>query len=89
MLLMPVILKVFDIKTFPVKSNISILEAIKYLDSLGFKLNYEISEENRIGDHIWWISDMNKFKGDYPNWDISKNSYNIIDETIEAYLKSK
>lgn len=72
-----------------VKSNISILEAIKYLDSLGFKLKYEISEKNRIGDHIWWISDMSKFKADYPNWDISKNSYNIIDETIEAYLKSK
>jgi CDP-paratose 2-epimerase len=72
-----------------VTSNISILEAIKYLESLGFKLNYEISEKNRIGDHIWWISDMSKFKDDYPNWNITKNSYNIIDDTIEAYLKLK
>jgi CDP-paratose 2-epimerase len=72
-----------------VTSNISILEAIKYLDSLGFKLNYEISEQNRIGDHIWWISDMSKFKDDYPNWNITKNSYNIIDDTIQAYSKLK
>lgn len=72
-----------------IKSNISILESIEYLDSLGFKLNYELSDKNRIGDHIWWISNMSKFKNDYPNWDITRDAYQIIDETIEAYLSSK
>jgi len=29
---------------------------------------YTIEEENRIGDHIWWITDLSKFKNDYPEW---------------------
>jgi CDP-paratose 2-epimerase len=77
-------------------NSISILEAIDSFNKiLNEKLgtnewnDYTILDENRIGDHIWWISDMSKFKSEYPDWDISKNSYNIIDETIEAYLKSK
>ena len=32
------------------------------------KINTKFSTENRLGDHIWWISDIKKFKKDYPNW---------------------
>lgn len=65
-------------------SNISILEAIKYLNEVGYKLKFEIENENRKGDHIWWISDMSKFKKQYPTWKVKRDSFQIIDETISA-----
>ncbi len=50
-------------------SNCSMLEAIEITTEIvGKKLNYTYSENNRIGDHIWWISDVSKFKEHYPNW---------------------
>ena len=47
------------------------------------KLNYTIKDENRIGDHIWWISDTRKFKRHFPNW---KQEYNM-EKIIETFLK--
>ena len=50
-------------------SNCSMLEAIKICEAIsGNKMNVSYSEENRIGDHIWWISDVSKFKSHYPSW---------------------
>src|SRR5262245_59257058 len=50
-------------------ANCSMLEAIDLCEKIaGKKMNYSYSESNRIGDHIWWISDLNKFKSDYPAW---------------------
>jgi len=34
------------------------------------KLKYNYKESNRIGDHVWWISDNSKFKNDYPEWEL-------------------
>jgi CDP-paratose 2-epimerase len=45
------------------------LEAISICEKItGKKLSYSLSDKNRIGDHIWYISDLTKFKSDYPNW---------------------
>jgi len=50
-------------------SNCSIMEAIKICERItGKKINYSYAKENRIGDHIWYISDVNKFKKHYPDW---------------------
>ena len=50
-------------------SNCSMIEAIHLCEQMtGNKMNYSYSETNRIGDHIWYISDMSKFKRDYPEW---------------------
>ena len=50
-------------------SNCSMIEAIHLCEHItGNKMNYSYSETNRIGDHIWYISDMSKFKRDYPEW---------------------
>ncbi len=67
-------------------SNISILEAINYLSDKGFELDYEVTDKTRKGDHKWWISNVSKFKKDYPNWKVTLNSNQIIQETIEALL---
>ena len=50
-------------------ANCSMLEAIKVCETIsGNKMNYAYSETNRIGDHIWYISNLNKFKEHYPGW---------------------
>ena len=57
-------------------NSTSILEAIESVNSILKEINplhsdwndYTVLEENRIGDHIWYISDLTKFQTDYPQW---------------------
>ena len=47
----------------------SMLEAIEYCqEAAGRPLNWTYSDQNRAGDHIWWISDISKFQQDYPRF---------------------
>jgi CDP-paratose 2-epimerase len=65
-------------------SNCSVLEAINLIESMtGKKLNYTIKDENRIGDHQWWISDTRKFKTHFSYW---KQEYNM-EKIIETFIK--
>jgi CDP-paratose 2-epimerase len=55
------------------ENSCSMLEAISAAEELtGHKFNSTYKDENRKGDHICYISDMKKFKADYPNWSIQK-----------------
>jgi CDP-paratose 2-epimerase len=50
-------------------SNCSMLEAIELCEQIaGLELNCELSDHNRVGDHRWWISDLDQFRADYPDW---------------------
>lgn len=69
-------------------SNISMLEAIEKIEKLlGKKANYELSDENRIGDHIWYVSDVSKFKKHYPEWDFEYDIDAILKEMCAAVQK--
>jgi CDP-paratose 2-epimerase len=69
-------------------SNISMLEAIEKIEKLlGKKANYELSAENRIGDHIWYISDVSKFQNHYPDWKFEYNINDILKEMCAAVQK--
>jgi len=64
-------------------ANCSMLEAIHLCEQItGNKMNYSYSETNRIGDHIWYISDLSKFKTHYPQWNWK---YNLEDTLLEMY----
>jgi len=66
-------------------SNCSMLEAIKILEQMsGNKLDYKISDQNRSGDHIWWVSDVRRFQNDYPNWNFKYGINEILAEIVEA-----
>lgn len=66
-------------------SNISMLEAIHGIERIaGYKLNYTLSDEARIGDHIWYVSDVSKFKNHYPNFSYQYNIERILKEMITA-----
>ncbi len=65
--------------------NCSILEAIKGCEFIsGNKMNYSYSETNRVGDHIWYISDVSKFKSHYPSWDYKYNMQEILTEIFKS-----
>jgi CDP-paratose 2-epimerase len=67
-------------------SNCSMLEAITMCEEItGKKMDYSYTEDNRIGDHIWWISDVSRFKSHYPQWDYK---YDLKDILIEIYRNS-
>ncbi|MEP3046325.1 MAG: NAD-dependent epimerase/dehydratase family protein [Roseibium sp.] len=60
-------------------SNCSMLEAIELCQNqAGRELNWTYSEENRAGDHIWWISDISKFQADYPNFELAYDIEAVI-----------
>lgn len=66
-------------------SNISMLEAIEKIEKLlDKKANYELSAENRIGDHIWYISDVSKFQSHYPKWKFEYDIDAILQEMCAA-----
>ena len=50
-------------------ANCSMLEAIAACERItGNRMNVTFSPENRIGDHIWYVSDVSRFKEHYPAW---------------------
>jgi CDP-paratose 2-epimerase len=67
-------------------SNCSILEAIEMAQSLsGRQLQTEYTPKARIGDHIWWVSDVRKFQADYPEWKYKYGIKETLAEIVEAY----
>lgn len=60
-------------------SNCSMLEAIDLCEEItGKKMNYSYSETNRIGDHIWYVSDVSKFRAHYPKWEYKYDISGIL-----------
>lgn len=65
-------------------SNCSMIEAIDMCQAIaGRELNWELSDENRIGDHRWWISNLDQFRADYPAWDITYDIEDVLREIHE------
>jgi CDP-paratose 2-epimerase len=66
-------------------SNCSVLEAVKMCNELtGTVLECEYVNENRTGDHIWWISDVRKFKSRYKEWDFTYDLKSILQQMHSA-----
>ncbi len=71
-------------------SNISVLEAIEKIEQIvGRKAKIKYNPKNRIGDHIWYISDMSKFKKHYPDWEYTYDSDQILNELCNFALTHK
>ena len=67
-------------------SNCSMLEAIEECQQIsGRELNWTYTETNRVGDHIWYISDTSKFKSHYPQW---KQQYDLTGLLHDIYEKN-
>ena len=67
-------------------SNCSILEAIKEIEELtNIKIKKKIIKQNRVGDHVWYITNNKKFKRDYPGWKQKYTTKKIIKELIKKF----
>jgi CDP-paratose 2-epimerase len=63
------------------ESNCSMLEAIALCEEIaGATLDWTLAQENRIGDHRWWISDLEPFRSDYPTWELRYGIEGILRE---------
>jgi len=66
-------------------SNCSMQEAIQLCEEItGNKMNYSYSETNRVGDHIWWVSDVSKFKAHNPDWTWKYNLKDILTQIYDS-----
>ncbi len=69
-------------------SNCSMLEAITLCENItGKKLHTKYVEENRRGDHIWWISDLSHFQEHYPTWQLQYDVPRILKEIYELNVE--
>jgi len=65
-------------------SNCSVVEAIELCEKIsGCRLAWNYSDQNRIGDHKWWISDNGRFMRHYPHWRLEYDVTRILTEIYE------
>ena len=71
-------------------SNCSMREAIQLCEEIsGRQLSWTYEEDNRIGDHIWWISDVRKFQEHYPAWKFRYGLREILEEIHQAVIATE
>ena len=69
-------------------SNCSVIEALNLVEKIaGIKIKRKILRQNRVGDHIWYVTNMKKFKKHYPNWKQKFSTYKIIEELVKEHSK--
>ena len=70
------------------RSNCSMLEAIAQCERVTCNhFRWEYFDENRRGDHIWWISDLSKFQEHFPEWKITYAVPEILEEIYELNVE--
>ncbi|MGK0390541.1 MAG: CDP-paratose 2-epimerase, partial [Maribacter sp.] len=63
-------------------------EAFNRIENIsGKKMKYQYSEDNRIGDHMCYISDLKKMKTHYPAWGITKDLQTVFEEITTSWEK--
>ena len=68
-------------------NSISMLEAFNLIETISQKkMNWVYSENERMGDHIVYYSDLRKMQAHYPEWQITKNLENIFQEIYDSWL---
>jgi CDP-paratose 2-epimerase len=69
-------------------NSCSILEAFKLAEKFSGKpMRHTYVEENRIGDHICYYSDLRKMKAHYPGWDLTKSLEQTVGEIVDSWQK--
>jgi CDP-paratose 2-epimerase len=75
-------------------SNASVIEAIELAEKIsGQELQRTYSDQNRVGDHIWWIGDNGRFESHFPSWelqyDVPRILREIFEENAERWLPAR
>ena len=65
------------------RNSVSVLETIEILAGLGYQLPYTISEKNRKGDHVCYISELSKIESHFPDWKIEFEVPAIVEQIVK------
>jgi len=68
-------------------NSLSILETIDMLADMGFRLNYNYVDQARTGDHICYISSLEKLRSHFPSWKIEYSLQAIMGEIADRHLR--
>lgn len=69
------------------ENSVSMMEAFDWVESIsGRKVDWVYVEDNRIGDHICYISDLRKLKSHFPEWSITRSLSDIFEEMVAAEI---
>jgi CDP-paratose 2-epimerase len=70
------------------ESYCSMLEAIALCERIaGRQLEWQLSDQARMGDHRWWISDLDQFRADYPDWTLEYDLETTLREIYERNVE--
>ena len=70
------------------ENTVSILEAFDLISKIsGKEMKYKYVDQNRIGDHICYYSDLRKMMQHYPNWNITKSLKNVFIDIYNRYME--
>ena len=66
-------------------NSASVLECIDWIEKLSpYRIEVRLSDQNRVGDHICYISDCRKLERDYPEWRVRIGLEQILQEMIQS-----
>ena len=69
-------------------NSVSVLEAIRLIEQIsGRKVKWTYQDQNRVGDHICYISDLRKLKSHFPEWTVTRTLDSIIEEMVKVELQ--
>jgi CDP-paratose 2-epimerase len=67
--------------------NLSVLEAISLAEEItGTEMVTTYDPDERIGDHLWWVSSNAKFQSHYPDWRVTYSPADILNDIHAAYV---
>jgi CDP-paratose 2-epimerase len=68
-------------------NSCSILESFQMIEQItGKRQKYSYIDQNRVGDHICYYSDLRKLSAHFPNWRITKSLPTILEEIAESWM---
>jgi CDP-paratose 2-epimerase len=71
-------------------NSASVLECIELIHNLSpYRVQYTLSDTNRTGDHICYISDCRKLQRDYPGWRVRTTLKEIVENLIAIQEKNR
>jgi CDP-paratose 2-epimerase len=66
-------------------SNASVLEAIQLAEQVtGTEIAWTYTDSNRVGDHVWWVTDNSRFEEHYSEWRLEYDVRHILEEIRDA-----
>ena len=70
-------------------NSLSILETVDILSGMGHPLACRYVDENRVGDHICYISDIRKLQAHFPRWKLEYDLPRIVSEIVGRYQQTQ